>query len=225
MCLKGSYDWISSCPFSLECYKLIVHRYDPWSLKTKEIFFIKLRLDHAFLKRLIQTRPHMSTSRCGEICITPPKCIRNERRRSYSGCSIVAAMSWDAVFRCERETLCLASKRGLNWKSVDKLYLQHCSRTVQPYIGECAAQLTEDCVLNQGKSSLQCEHWMAVDTIKWGNSNVTRTVCKYVSIFKELANVYSNASFEHCRVTFVVCRFSDHKCRHSNVSTARYNAQ
>ncbi len=27
--LKGSYDAISSFAFSLECYKLIVHRYDP----------------------------------------------------------------------------------------------------------------------------------------------------------------------------------------------------
>ncbi len=31
--LKGSYDAISSFPFSLECYKLIVHRWDPWSCK------------------------------------------------------------------------------------------------------------------------------------------------------------------------------------------------
>ncbi len=42
--------------------------------------------------------PHMSTSLCGKIFITPPKCNRNERRQNYySGCSIVAAagvMSW-----------------------------------------------------------------------------------------------------------------------------------
>ncbi len=31
--LKGSYDVISSFPFSLECYKLIVHRLDPLSCK------------------------------------------------------------------------------------------------------------------------------------------------------------------------------------------------
>ncbi len=31
--LKGSYDAISSFPFSLECYKLFVHRWDPWSCK------------------------------------------------------------------------------------------------------------------------------------------------------------------------------------------------
>ncbi len=40
----------------------------------------------------------MSTSRCGEIFITPPKCLCKERRRNYySCCSAVAAagaMSW-----------------------------------------------------------------------------------------------------------------------------------
>ncbi len=48
----------------------------------------------------VKTRPrppktphsNMSKSLCGEICITPPKRIRNERRRSYySVCSVVAA--------------------------------------------------------------------------------------------------------------------------------------
>ncbi len=58
-------------------------------------------------------------------------------------------------------------------------------------------------------------------SIKCGNSNFTRTVtaCKYVS-----ATDFSNASFELCRVVLVVCRFSDHKCRHGNVYTARCNA-
>ncbi len=55
--------------FSLECYKLIVHRSDPWSYKPKDIFFIKVNTLPRLLKRLIQTRPHMSTSRCENICI------------------------------------------------------------------------------------------------------------------------------------------------------------
>ncbi len=33
----------------------------------------------------------------------------------------------------------------------------------------------------------------------------------------------SNASFEQCRVVLIVCRFSDHKCRHGNVYAARCN--
>ncbi len=70
-------------------------------------------------------------------------------------------------------------------------------------------------------------------SIKWGNSNFARTVwrfcltaCKYVFLFKEFATDYSNASFEQCRVVLVVCRFSDHKCRHGNVyskKTCNYN--
>ncbi len=41
----------------------------------------------------------------------------------------------------------------------------------------CAAHFTEDCFLILGESSLQCEHYKwAVDTMKWGNSNVARTV-------------------------------------------------
>ncbi len=49
-------------------------------------------------------------SQCGKICLTPPKCIRKERRQNYySRCSIVAAavaMSWrHCVFRCESERI------------------------------------------------------------------------------------------------------------------------
>ncbi len=48
--------------------------------------------------------------------------------------------------------------------------------------------------------------------------------CKYVFIFKEFSTDDSNASFWQCRVVLVVCCFSDHKCRHGNVYTARCNA-
>ncbi len=33
--------------------------------------------------RLPKTRPHMSTSLCGKICITPPNCLCKERRCSF----------------------------------------------------------------------------------------------------------------------------------------------
>ncbi len=62
---------------------------------------IPLRLVHAFLKHLIQSLPHKSTSLCWKICKTPPKCLRKERRHNfYSRCSIVVV-----------ETLCV-SKYG-----------------------------------------------------------------------------------------------------------------
>ncbi len=62
--------------------------------KPKRYSLSKLRLCHAPLKQLIQTRPHMSTSRCGNICLMQPKCSRKERRRGFSNRSSVdAAMS------------------------------------------------------------------------------------------------------------------------------------
>ncbi len=49
------------------------------------------------------------------------------------------------------------------------------------------------------------------------------TACKYVFLFKEFALNDLNLSFELCRVVLVVCRFSNHKCRHGNVYMARCN--
>ncbi len=49
--------------------------------KPKRYSLSKLRLCHAPLKRLIQTRPHMSISGCGNICV----------RRGFSNCSSVDA--------------------------------------------------------------------------------------------------------------------------------------
>ncbi len=39
----------------------------------------------------------------------------------------------------KEKLLCLGSKRGHNYKSVVKLYLQHCSRTLQPKYCVCSA--------------------------------------------------------------------------------------
>ncbi len=49
--------------------------------KPKRYPLSKLRLCHTPLNRLIQTRPHMSTSRCGNICV----------RRGFSNRSSVEA--------------------------------------------------------------------------------------------------------------------------------------
>ncbi len=74
-------------PFSLECYKLFCIYKIRKVTKTK--VFLKVKTRHA-LKHLIQTSPQKSTLLCWMICITPPKCLRKERRRNfYSRCSIV----------------------------------------------------------------------------------------------------------------------------------------
>ncbi len=55
------------------------------SLRTKEIFFIKVKTLSHPLKRLIQTRPHMSTSRYGNICIRPGFSNRSSVDAAVSG--------------------------------------------------------------------------------------------------------------------------------------------
>uniref|UniRef100_A0A9J8BLD8 Plastin 1 (I isoform) n=2 Tax=Cyprinus carpio TaxID=7962 RepID=A0A9J8BLD8_CYPCA len=41
------------------------------------------KISKDYLKQLFLTRPHMSTSQCGKICITVPKCSRKERRHNF----------------------------------------------------------------------------------------------------------------------------------------------
>ncbi len=62
-------------------------------------------------------------------------------------------------------------------------------------------------------------------SIKWGNSNFASD-SQPVSMFSYLKNLPLTIQmrFEQCRVVLVVCCFSDHKCRHGDVYTARCNA-
>ncbi len=66
----------------------------------------KLRFVHAPLKWLIQTHPLMSTSRCANICLMPPKCSCKERRCGFSNCSSVDAVvsGRRCVFLCESKS-------------------------------------------------------------------------------------------------------------------------
>ncbi len=127
----------------------------------------------------------------------------------------------DAVFRCESETTLF----GLKEDTTRNQWLSYIQNTFpeqfNPNIRVCVAHFTEDCFLNLG---VACQLCTKAVSIKWGNSNVARTVwcfwltaCKYIFLFEEFATDYSNASFELCRVVLVVCCFSDHKCRHGKV--------
>uniref|UniRef100_A0A672Q3K5 non-specific serine/threonine protein kinase n=1 Tax=Sinocyclocheilus grahami TaxID=75366 RepID=A0A672Q3K5_SINGR len=61
--------------------------------KTKRYSLSKLRLCHAPLKRLVLTRPHISTSLCENICIMPPKCafyLKLNVKCVLMGCNYVA---------------------------------------------------------------------------------------------------------------------------------------
>ncbi len=173
----------------------------------------------------------MSTSRCGEIFRTPPKCLRKERAivgciDFYSHCSNVAAagaMSWR---RCESETTFFGLPKE---DTIRNQWLSCIYNTVpEQYnanIRVCALRNSRRTISwTWQESSLACSKAVS---IKWGNSNFARTVwrfwltaCKYVS-----ASDDSNASFEQCRVVLVVCHFSDHKCRHGNVASRRVKRQ
>uniref|UniRef100_A0A672MMB8 Plexin A1 n=1 Tax=Sinocyclocheilus grahami TaxID=75366 RepID=A0A672MMB8_SINGR len=64
--------------------------------KPKRYSLSKLRLCHTPLKRLVLTRPHISTSLCGNICIMPPKGVV-----SVTAVSVEAAMSGRQGWLCE----------------------------------------------------------------------------------------------------------------------------
>ncbi len=137
----------------------------------------------------------------------------------------------DAVFRCESEsTLFGLPKEDTTRNQWLSCIYNTVPKQFNPNIRVCAAHFTEDYFLNLEEYSLQCQLYTKAVSIKWGNSNFARTVwrfwltaCKYIFLFKEFATDDSNASFEQCRLVLVVCRFSDHKCRHSNVYVVRCN--
>ncbi len=71
----------------------------------------KLRLGHAFLKRLIQRRPHKSTWLCWKICIRPPTCLCKESRRNFYSRSIVAT----AAMSCNYDKGCCVTFPSRAW--------------------------------------------------------------------------------------------------------------
>ncbi len=104
------------------------------------------------LKRLIKTRPHMSTSRCGNICVMPPKCSRKERRCGFSNRSSVdAAMSGRrCVFLCESKSTLF----GL--PEVDLFTTeQHKPRRVQGWL--CTKAISKKKKGTDGKTNLKAE--------------------------------------------------------------------
>ncbi len=133
--------------------------------KPKRYSLSKLRLCYAPLKQLIHTRPHMSRSRCGNICIMQPKCSRKERRRDFSNRRTVeAAMTG-------RRCVFLGESKGtlFGLPKVDA-FRNHYSRTAQP----------------------RCYHnafygWQFREPRRGGNSDFAMTIwCMWISDCKYL---------------------------------------
>ncbi len=132
-------------------------KYGPFKTHKRAI----LRLVHALIKQNPSFKhATTSTSQCGKICKTPPKCISKERRRNYySRCSIIAAtsiMSW----RC-----CVSLWKYFVWAKEDTIRNQWLSciyNTVpeqfNPNIRVCTGHFTEGSFLNLGVTCQACEH-------------------------------------------------------------------
>ncbi len=71
--------------------------------KPKRYSLLKLRLCHAPLNRFIQTRPHMSTSRCGNICIMRP----NVHAKKEGVVSVTAEVLMQP---CQGDAVCFYAK-------------------------------------------------------------------------------------------------------------------
>ncbi len=137
----------------------------------------------------------MSTSRCGKICKTPPKCLRNERRWNYySRCSIVVAgaMSWRrCVFRCESETTLFGLPKE---DTTRNQWLSYIYNTVPEHfntnIRVCEAQ---DFFLILEENSLQCEHyewlWTLSGAIPTSQGQSAASDSQPVSTFRYLKNL------------------------------------
>ncbi len=161
----------------------------------------------------------MSTSLCGKISITLPKCIRKERGRDfYSRCSTVEA------FGLPKEDTTRNHRLSCIYNTVPEQF------KLNNWLCEMQ-RILQKTISWTWESSLQYQLCSKAVSIKWGNSNVTwavwcfwLTACKYVFIFKEFATDYSNLNIEQCRVVLVVRRSSEYKCRHGNVDAAWCNA-
>ncbi len=138
----------------------------------------------------------MSTSQCGETFITPPKCVRNERRRNYySCCSTVAAaaMSWrHCVFRCESESTLFGLPNEYTTKNQWLSFIYNIvSEEYNANIRVCAMHFTEDYFLILGESSLQCEHyeWLWSGAIPTSQGQSGASDSQPVSTFRYLKNL------------------------------------
>ncbi len=134
--------------------------------KPKRYSLSKLRLVHALLKWLIQTRPHMSTSRCGNICVMPPKCTRKERRRGFSNRSSVdAAVSGrHCVFLCESKSTLFGLPR------VDAI------RIIKIIYNTTATHFMDDRFVNRGEEVILTLLWQS------GASESVSEVCFVINL-------------------------------------------
>ncbi len=112
--LKGVI-WCDFTPWSVTSCSCIdkIPKVAMASLKPKEIFFKKVKTRPHPPKRLIQTRPHMSTSRCGNSCVMHPNVhLKKEAVVSLTAVVLMQPCQGDAVcFYMKAKALYLAFRK------------------------------------------------------------------------------------------------------------------
>ncbi len=103
----------------------------------------------------------MSTSRCGNICLMPPKCSRKERRRGFSNRNSVdeAMTGRRCVFLFERKSTLF----GLPKVDAIRNHWLRLFTTEQhnPNVRICATHFMDDSFVNRGEYKAGCLH------LKW----------------------------------------------------------
>ncbi len=115
-------------------------------------------------------------------------------------------------FVVKAKVLCLGFQKRTQLETVFKLYLQHCSRTVQCKYSSVRSVFYRGLFPEPGR--VACQLCPKAVSIKLDNSNLARTVCTFSYLKNVPLMIQMNQSFEQCRVVRIVCRFSDHKYRH-----------
>ncbi len=112
--LKGVTMWfLFLLFFSVLCSCLCVYKicsYKAQSLPQKDVFYLKEKNDPARAKTSHSNTPHTSTSRCGNICIMPPKCSHKERRRGFSYAVVL-------MQPCQRDAVSVWTRKHFIWPS------------------------------------------------------------------------------------------------------------
>ncbi len=149
---------------------------------------------------LQSSKSHISTSRCENICVMPPKCSRKERRRGFSNRSSVdAVMSGRrCVFLCESKNALFGLPKVDAIRNLWLIFVYY--RKHNPNVRICATHFMDDCFVNLGEYKAGCAQRLFLKKNRV-NSDFAMTIwhfwisdCKYVLLlFKVFAIDCSNA--------------------------------
>ncbi len=110
------------------------------------------------------TPPHMSTSRCGNICVMHPKCSRKERRRGFSN-----AVVWKQP--CQGDAVCFYGKQKHYLTFRKQMHLG----IIKITYNRTATDLMDDRFVNLGEEVILTFLWQS-------GASESATVCSVISL-------------------------------------------